>query len=112
MNLTRNEIFDLIKEFNESKLIDLNNTYCEMVNSEDYIYEMEALDDLFWGRKPLEIIRTLSYDFNENDNYFKFNGYGWVESFNYYELSDFIDSYENLLDCIEENWKDFEYLFY
>lgn len=111
MNLTRNEIWDLIKTFNEWDLIQLNNTYCEMVNSEDYIYEMEALDDLFWGRKPLEILGTLSHDFNENNNYFRFNGYGLAESFDYFELSDFIDSYENLLECIEENWKEFEYLF-
>lgn len=80
-----------IKEMNEQQLIELNNTYCmefnyldnEVYENDDYFFET------FFDGKVIEAVRACHFgDYNYSDNYVKFNGYGNLESFRYFEVTD------------------------
>ena len=76
-----NAMFDMIKADS-----DLAVEICEELDSwdgflgDDRCYSMDEIDDLLYGKKPSEILNMVSSDFNYNDDYFYFNGYGNLES--------------------------------
>lgn len=44
-------------------------------------YDMEEFDEFLSGRTPMEIAQMIFFgDFNPNNDYFRFNGYGNLES--------------------------------
>ena len=44
-------------------------------------YEMEQINELFQSAEPLEILRMAQFgEFNCNDDYFRINGYGNLDS--------------------------------
>ena len=58
----------------------------------DTLYDMDDLDELMGGEMPHDIARKIWFgDFNPMSDYWKFNGYGNLESFEY--VSDWIDRY-------------------
>lgn len=91
---TQEEIIHLvnqIKEMDTEQLIELNNTYCrefnlynnEVYENDDYFFET------FFDGKVIEAVRACHFgDYNYSDNYVKFNGYGNLESFRYFEVTD------------------------
>jgi hypothetical protein len=64
---------------------------------------MCLFDDLFGDMSPLDIVRRVQYgDFRPDDDYFAFNGYGNLVSFN--DLSDYGPfSYEVLAEYLVDN---------
>ena len=63
-------------------------------------YYMEDLDECLHGYAPSTILNKMFYgDFNPNNDYFKFNVYGNLESYNEWEL---IEEYEMYMDEIIE----------
>ena len=76
-----NAMLDMIKADS-----DLAVEICEELDSwdgflgDDRCYSMDEIDDLLYGKKPSEILNMVSSDFNYNDDYFYFNGYGNLES--------------------------------
>lgn len=71
----------------------------------DDILLMDDFNEIFAGKEPLDIARVISDDFNANHNYFRFDGYGYVHSFNYYDRDDYID---DLVDYIFYHQSDFD----
>ena len=60
---------------------------------------MDDFNDIFAGKEPLDIARVISDDFNANQNYFNFDGYGYVHSFDYIDdLVDYIYNHERDFD--------------
>lgn len=61
---------------------------------EDFDYmEIEQLDELFHDVKPTEILRMAHFgNFDWNDNMFTINAYGNLESINYYEFQEELES--------------------
>lgn len=67
---------------------------------DDHIYCMDELDDLFYNMKPLDVLHRAFYggddgggEFNPNQNYFYFNGYGNLVSICSKDYSDHLDEY-------------------
>lgn len=91
---------------NESNidLIMVHNEYCDAVNDYDgRIYSMDEFDDIMSGCKPWEVTRSAFFgDFNPTHDYFKFNGYGNLQSIYEYELDRYIDI-DAIIDYIIEN---------
>jgi hypothetical protein len=87
----------------DDEKISLLNEYLESVNcSDNAIYPMEELDDMLSGNRPEEIIRLALYgtrfgfgedNFNLNDDYFSFNGYGNLISLASYCIEEYCDLY-------------------
>lgn len=68
--------------------------------------DMELLDDYLCNEKPYDLIilgRNSGNDFYPNDNYFRFDVYGNLESTNYKDYSDYISDY--FIDDIIENYQ-------
>ena len=76
-----NAMLDMIKADS-----DLAVEVCEELDSwdgflgDDRCYSMDEIDEILGDRKPSELLNMVSSDFNYNDDYFYFNGYGNLES--------------------------------
>lgn len=109
--------YDKIKEALEhmstADIIAMHNAYCDATNNmDDCIYSMDDFDEIMGGESPLEIARKCFYghEFNPNHDYFRFNGYANLESFDYApggnsgiyvsDIAEYIDREEDALgDC-------------
>jgi hypothetical protein len=99
----RAEIESYISNLSDGDKIWLWNNYCDETNSIDYnVYSMDDLDEILADMKPWDAIRAAFYgDFNPNHNYWRFNGYGNLESFDY--ADDYVDVDEMVDYIIEDN---------
>lgn len=69
---------------------------------ESTYYDMDSFDEFMDGYTPTEIARMIFHggDFNPNDEYFRFNAYGNLESANW---GDVVAEAEDLVDDILEH---------
>ena len=65
-------------------------------------YDMDAFDDFMSNYSPMEIAQTIFFGggFNPNDEYFRFNAYGNLESANWNDVE---DEAEDLVDDISDH---------
>ena len=106
--MTKTEMIkDLLENMSESQLYIIANEYFDKTNYyDDRIYDMDEFDEIMSGMSPSDIATKIFYgDFRPNDNYFKFNGYANLESFDY--ISDEVDL-EEIADYIVDNDEDFD----
>ena len=85
------------------QLVAIWNSYCQEINDPDgEIYEMEDLNWLLEGKSPIEVLDSVSDDFDtRNSNYIKLNnGVYWD---NVERVKDEIDTYEIARYCVENN---------
>lgn len=107
------KILKAINNMNTDELIQLQNTYCQSISSENEIYNNdEDFFDTFYNGKVNDAIRAAHFgDYNWSHNYVKFNGYGNLESFDYFELKDLCEFPKTIAEYIHENFEEFEHLF-
>ena len=100
-------IKDLLENMSESQLYIIVNEYFDKTNYyDDRIYDMDEFDEIMSGMSPSDIATKIFYgDFRPNDNYFRFDGYANLESFDY--ISDEVDL-EEVADYIVDNDEDFD----
>ena len=106
--MTKTEMIkDLLENMSESQLYIIANEYFDKTNYyDDRIYDMDEFDEIMSGMSPSDIATKIFYgDFRPNDNYFKFDGYANLESFDY--ISDEVDL-EEIADYIVDNDEDFD----
>ena len=102
METRRDAIREYIKNLRNYEQVDLWNDYCEAQNcDDDRIGSMDAFDDLFYGRSPLEIVRSLDSSFNPNHAWFYFDGWGDVCSTNYPEAD--VIQQDDIVEYIDES---------
>ena len=99
----REKLIDLVFEtMGDLEIVSLHNEACD--NSNDFdgrIYENDeiTLNEMF--SSVSEFARSSFYgDYDFNHSFFKFNGYGNIESFSDFDLRDFIDE-DYIIDGIE-----------
>ena len=81
------EKFEKIFEtLDDSEKVELWNVLCGEYCYEETLFSMDELDDLLGGKKPSELLTMVDDDFNYNDDYFYFDGYGRLCSVNYLEI--------------------------
>ena len=98
------KILELLEEMNESDLLSVYREYLDAVNGyDDYIYSIDEFDEILTGQTPEWIACRIFYgDFNPNIEYFKFDGYGNLQSVYSYELKEYI-YIDDIADYIIEN---------
>ena len=102
MATRRDAIREYIKNLRDYEQVNLWNEYCEAQNcDDDRIEGMEEFDDLFYGRSPLEIVRSLDGSFNPNHTWFYFDGWGDVCSTNHPE--DDVIQQDDIAEYIDES---------
>lgn len=98
-------IIDIIKSnWSTDELVNAWNLRCEKKGyMDEFIENMSSFDEMFQNLSPLEIIdKVRGCNFCTGDDYFAFNGYGYLESFSYAEdYSRF--SYEELAEYLVDN---------
>ena len=100
MRNAREEVLEMLRDMNDSDLVAVHNEYCDKVSYyDDRIYDMHEINDLLYGRSPLEII-TDARDVDVNDSYIRYDGYGNLESTDYPQ--DWMDL-DEIADYIAEN---------
>ena len=106
-------ITDQINEMTDSQLVDLNNAYCQSAGySDNEIYSNdEEFFEIFFANRVIEAVRAVSYgDYSYQHEYVKFNGYGNLESFNYVNTDDLVESIETIAIYAIENQSEFDML--
>lgn len=105
-----NQVIDLINAMDNSELIQLNNDYCQSAHyfdSEIYGNDEDFLCT-FFVNNPDSLARAIFYgDYNYSHNYVKFNGYGNLETFNYFETKDLCELVPTMAEYIIYNYQDF-----
>ena len=69
------------------------------------VYENdEEFFNIFFEGKPAELARAIYYgDFNYNDNYIKFNGYGNLKTYSEYGYEKLLkENIEEIIECLIE----------
>jgi len=110
---------NIIKYLEENE--DLFNRLIEELDSwngylgDDRWIPMDELDEMLHHESPSDIIRMVSSDFDLNDIYFRFDGYGCLESSYYLDYTNYLDEYfvKELMDKrshIDINDKELEYM--
>ena len=84
--MTYERFKELFGDLNDAKKIELWNDLCDDYAYEERLYNMNDLDELLGDRKPSELLTMVNDDFNYNDDYFYFDGYGRLCSVNYLEI--------------------------
>lgn len=77
MRTRRDAIREYIENLADDEQVDLWNDYCDVHEYyDDRVESMESFNELFYGVRPLEIIRRLDGDFDPNDDWFYSDGLG------------------------------------
>ena len=79
-------IKNVLEGMNTADIIAVHNKYCDGSNNmNDYIYGMDEFDEIMGNMLPLDIVRAAYYghEFNPTHDYFWFNGYANLESFDF-----------------------------
>lgn len=73
-----------------------------------YIYDMNDFNEIMYGQSPLWIATRIFFGkFDLTDEFFKYNGYGNLESLNFYEYGDELQKYRkeivsNYIEMVED----------
>jgi hypothetical protein len=89
---THEAIEEYVNGLDRYDLVNLHNEYCqEQGCHDDEIYaNSDDFFNTFFDGKVIEAVRAVSYgEYNYNDNFVRFDGYGNLESFN--DPTDHID---------------------
>lgn len=79
----------IIDELMDSpEVCDYNDYFSENGYEDDYIYDMDSFDECMENIAPSTLACMIHFgEFNPTDNYFKFNGYGNLVSFDYVDIA-------------------------
>jgi hypothetical protein len=78
-------VVEILKEWKYDTLIEAWNEYCDNSNNgEESVYPMDSFNDFYCNMSPLDIVSMVEHtNFNSSDDYFAYDGYGRIESFDY-----------------------------
>lgn len=112
---TVEQIYSDIKEnilnMDPSSVMVLHNEYCDQKSyRDDMIWHNDAFTINEFFTNSFDALKSMFYGrYNPNDEFFKFDGYGNLESINQYEIFDYIDIKGIVYDIYEnpENYMDY-----
>ena len=84
----RKKLVDYINGMGVEEKIALHNTYCDAANCmDDCIYSMDDMEEILDGVDKWELVRMVQFgDFDCTKDFWGFNGYGNLVSYNAWEL--------------------------
>lgn len=98
-------IVELLENMNDVELLSVHREYINKTSRfDDEIYTLDDLDMIAEGEDAYWLLCRAYYgDFDPTADYFKFNGYGNLQSIYSYELSEYIDFKEIAEYCVEND---------
>ena len=84
----RKKLVDYINGMGIEEKIALHNTYCDAANCmDDCIYSMDEMEEILGGVDTWKLVDMMRYgNFDFQDDFWGFNGYGNLDSYNAWEL--------------------------
>ena len=84
----REKLIDCINSTGVEEKIALHNSYCDAANCmDDCIYTMDDMEEVLYGVDKWELVRMVQFgDFDCTKDFWGFNGYGNLDSYNAWEL--------------------------
>ena len=84
----REKLIDCINGMGVEEKIALHNSYCDAANCmDDCIYAMDEMEEILDGVDKWELVRMVQFgDFDCTKDFWGFNGYGNLVSYNAWEL--------------------------
>ena len=84
----RQKLVDYINDMKTEEKIALHNAYCDAANCvDDCIYTMDEMEEILDGVDKWELVRMVQFgDFDCTKEFWGFNGYGNMVSYNAWEL--------------------------
>lgn len=107
---TIEQLISLINQMDRDELIQLNNEYAQSINAFDDEVRFNDDDFLntFFDKDLSGLARAICYgDYRYSDELVRFNGYGNLESFNYFGADDLCEFVSTIAEYICENPYDF-----
>ena len=95
-----------LEEMNSGDIIAIHNQYCEEAGyMDDYIYSMSDFDEIMGNMTPWEVARACFYghEFCPSHDWFRFNGYANLESFDFALSSNSGIYIEDIARYIDDN---------
>lgn len=95
---------EALENMTDSGLLFVHREYCDQVNAyDDTIYSMDEFNEIMSGQDADWIANRIYYgDYNPTADYFRFNGYGNIESVFSFQLSEYIDT-DTIAEWITEH---------
>ena len=89
----REKLVEYINSMGVEEKLALHNTYCDAANCmDDCIYTMDEMEEILDGVDKWELVRMIRFgDFDFIKEFWGFNGYGNLDSYNAWELPIFPD---------------------
>ena len=84
----RQKLVDYINGMGVDEKIALHNTYCDAANCmDDCIYTMDEMEEILDGMDTWKLVDMMRYgNFDFQNDFWGFNGYGNLDSYNAWEL--------------------------
>lgn len=81
MRIADETLVDILQNLDDAQIVDVWNEYCDAIDyTDDRIYGMYELDEMFYGQTAHELLDALSDDFSGRDDWMRYTIYG-LESF-------------------------------
>ena len=89
----REKLVEYINSMGVEEKLALHNTYCDAANCmDDCIYTMDEMEEILDGVDKWELVRMIRFgDFDFIKEFWGFNGYGNLDSYNAWELPIFAE---------------------
>lgn len=96
-------ILEVLEGLKESELLSVHNEYLNEINGyDDEIYTLDDLDMIAEGKDAYWLLCRAFYgNFNPTADYFRFDGYGNIQSIFSYELSSYINMEDIAEYCVD-----------
>lgn len=107
---TIQQVINVINRMDRDDLIQLNNEYAQSINAFDDEVRFNDDDFLntFFDKDLSGLARAICYgDYRYSDELVRFNGYGNLESFNYFGVDDLCELVPTIAEYICENPSEF-----
>lgn len=84
----KQKLVDYINSMGVDEKLALHNAYCDAANcTDDYIYNMDELEEILDGVDKWELVRMIRFgNFDFMKDFWRVNGYGNLDSYNAWEL--------------------------
>lgn len=89
----KERLIELLENMAASELLEVWREYCNNTNNyDDEIYDIDMFDEVCDGQSPSWIANRIHYgDYYPTAEFFKFDGYGNIQSIYAYEIASYID---------------------
>ena len=89
----KQKLVDYINGMGVEGKIALHNAYCDAANCmDDCIYAMDDMEEVLYGVDTWKLVSMMKYgNFDFNDDFWRINGYGNLDSYDAWELPIFPD---------------------